>query len=95
MLLYWTFLSHASDNGHRYFDFGRSTPGEGTYRFKEQWGAVPEQLYWYGWPEKRGGSEKTSTIKTNIRKTCEKVWSHLPLSVTNKLGPAVRRYIPL
>jgi len=27
------------------FDFGRSTAGSGTYRFKEQWGAVPRQLH--------------------------------------------------
>ena len=47
MLLYWTFLEFAADNGHRYFDFGRSTPSEGTYRFKQQWGALPKPLYWY------------------------------------------------
>lgn len=95
MLLYWTFLSHASDNGHRYFDFGRSTLGEGSYRFKEQWGAVPEQLYWYSWPEKHLGNDKASKIKSNIRKTCENIWSHLPLSMANNLGPAIRKYISL
>ena len=47
MLLYWTFLAFAADNGYGQFDFGRSTPGEGTYRFKSQWGAEPHQLYWY------------------------------------------------
>lgn len=36
MLLYWGFLAYASDHGFKRFDFGRSTPGEGTYRFKEQ-----------------------------------------------------------
>ena len=44
MLLYWTALSYACESGHRRFDFGRSPPHEGTYRFKEQWGARPVQL---------------------------------------------------
>ena len=39
MLLYWTMLEYACDNGYKKFDFGRSTPGEGTYKFKKQWGA--------------------------------------------------------
>ncbi len=46
MLLYWNFLKFASDNGYDKFDFGRSTPNEGTFRFKKQWGAVPEYLHW-------------------------------------------------
>ena len=95
MLLYWTFLSHAADNGHRYFDFGRSTPGGGTYGFKAQWGAVPKQLYWYAWPEKYGINEKTVTAKSSIRKITENCWSSLPLPLANRLGPAVRKYIPL
>jgi FemAB-related protein (PEP-CTERM system-associated) len=37
MLLYWSCLEFAVQHGYRVFDFGRSTPGEGTYRFKEQW----------------------------------------------------------
>ncbi|MEZ5583585.1 MAG: GNAT family N-acetyltransferase [Candidatus Competibacteraceae bacterium] len=53
MLLYWSVLEFACKKGYRIFDFGRSTPGEGTYRFKEQWGAKPVQLYWHYWL--RGG----------------------------------------
>jgi len=95
MLLYWTFLAHAADNGHRRFDFGRSTPGEGTYKFKEQWGAIPQALYWYDWPEEPGSRKRSLMAKSNTRKTCESLWSNLPLSVTNRLGPAFRKYIAL
>ena len=41
MLLYWSCLTIACEKGFTEFDFGRSTVGEGTYKFKEQWGAVP------------------------------------------------------
>ena len=45
-LLYWRIIEHAIESGRRSLDFGRSTPNEGTYHFKEQWGARPEPLYW-------------------------------------------------
>jgi len=34
MLLYLRILEFACDNGYRVFDFGRSTKGEGTYKFQ-------------------------------------------------------------
>ena len=47
MFFYWKVLQYAIDKHYRYFDFGRSSTGSGTYRFKEQWGAQPKQLYWH------------------------------------------------
>jgi len=47
MLLYLRILEYACDNGYQVFDFGRSSAGEGTYKFKEQWGAAPAPLYWH------------------------------------------------
>ena len=46
MLLYWSILKHVTDNGCSRFDFGRSTYNEGTYKFKQQWGAQPTPLEW-------------------------------------------------
>ena len=46
MLLYWKMLEFACDNGFNYFDFGRSSLDEGTYKFKKQWGASPVPLPW-------------------------------------------------
>jgi lipid II:glycine glycyltransferase (peptidoglycan interpeptide bridge formation enzyme) len=40
MLLYWTMIRDSIERGYKVFDFGRSTPNEGTYNFKKQWGAV-------------------------------------------------------
>ena len=93
-LLYWTFLSHAAQEGFTRFDFGRSTPGEGTYKFKEQWGAHPEPLLWveYGRDEEtliEGGHPSAA------RKLIESCWRRMPLEVCNTLGPLVRRHISL
>jgi lipid II:glycine glycyltransferase (peptidoglycan interpeptide bridge formation enzyme) len=92
MLLYWGFLKYASDTGFRHFDFGRSTPGEGTYRFKEQWGALPVPLFWYG----EGFSNPSGhNVAGKIRPIIEKTWARIPQKVTDTIGPMVRRFITL
>lgn len=45
-LIYWNIIAAAIADGSRVFDFGRSTPNDGTYNFKEQWGATPHPLWW-------------------------------------------------
>ncbi|GGY80099.1 FemAB family XrtA/PEP-CTERM system-associated protein [Marinobacter zhanjiangensis] len=97
MLLYWTLLAHVTDAGCRVFDFGRSTPGEGTYRFKKQWGAEPHELNWLDFGP--GGEPvieaASSTQGSRVRTMVESAWQRLPLSVANLLGPVVRKYISL
>ena len=44
VLLYWEMLKFAIQERIAEFDFGRSTPLEGTYQFKEQWGAEPPSV---------------------------------------------------
>ncbi|WP_144821951.1 FemAB family XrtA/PEP-CTERM system-associated protein [Marinobacter piscensis] len=101
MLLYWTLLSHVCDAGCSRFDFGRSTIGEGTYRFKKQWGAEPHGL---NWAEYRGGittpavvsdGGNNAAIASRLRPFIEGAWRQLPLPIANWLGPKLRRYITL
>jgi FemAB-related protein (PEP-CTERM system-associated) len=93
MLLYWSCLEFACVSGYRVFDFGRSTPHEGTYRFKEQWGATPHPLYWYYWlPE---GSQMPQVNQKNPKyRTAIALWQRLPVSVTRLIGPGIVKYIP-
>jgi len=93
MLLYWGFLSYACNNGFRRFDFGRSTPDEGTYRFKEQWGARPVPLYWYG--AGNAGLKVSTPGGGSIRKNVEAIWSRLPQGLVDRMGPILRKYITL
>jgi FemAB-related protein (PEP-CTERM system-associated) len=97
MLLYWTFLSFAVDNGYKRFDFGRSSPGEGTWRFKEQWGALPHPLFWYELKTKnkaRAGL-KGGAVSIRCRPIIAAFWSRLPLVAAARLGPKIRKYISL
>jgi len=93
MLLYWGFLRYAADNGFKRFDFGRSTPGEGTYLFKAQWGARPEPLSWY--VEGNADAQDAAAKPGRIRQAVASVWSRLPGDVANALGPRIRGYITL
>jgi len=95
MLLYWAFLEYVTDAGYRRFDFGRSTPNEGTYKFKEQWGAKPSTLYWYE-NGLRGDSRRPAEEKAyRFRKKGEEWWQSMPLFLANTIGPMIRRNIPL
>jgi serine/alanine adding enzyme len=93
MLLYWNCLKVACEKGFRVFDFGRSTPGEGTYKFKEQWGAKPVPLHWYYWL--RNGSPLPELNPKNPKyQLAIKVWKSLPLGFTKLIGPHIVKYLP-
>jgi len=96
MLLYWTFLSFACEHGYSRFDFGRSTPEEGTYRFKKQWGASPQPLYWYDLCADQTEKATAGHGSTSpLRHWVTSLWQKLPLPVANTLGPELRKYISL
>ncbi|HEU4685548.1 MAG TPA: FemAB family XrtA/PEP-CTERM system-associated protein [Nitrospira sp.] len=93
MLLYSAVLEYACREGYQEFDFGRSSIGGGTYRFKEQWGAKPHPLYWYYWLAE--GRDVPQLNPENPKyKAAITVWRHLPLPVANLLGPHIVKYLP-
>lgn len=94
MLLYWTMLEYACDNGYKYFDFGRSSPDEGTYKFKQQWGAKPTPFHWQYIYLKGGPPELPTSEKSKFNRAIQ-YWQKLPVSVTKILGPRIRKYIGL
>jgi FemAB-related protein (PEP-CTERM system-associated) len=93
MLLYSAVLEYACHQGSKVFDFGRSSVDSGTYRFKQQWGAQPRQLHWYYWLAE--GQSIPGLNPDNPKfKAAISVWRHLPLTVTNLLGPHIVKYLP-
>jgi FemAB-related protein (PEP-CTERM system-associated) len=92
-LLYWEAIRFAIGTGARTFDFGRSTPGEGTYNFKKQWGAMPVQLYWQ-YLLREGGVLPDITPKNPKFQLAIQAWQRLPLMLTNLVGPHIVRCIP-
>jgi FemAB-related protein (PEP-CTERM system-associated) len=93
MLLYWEALKYAIAHGCSSFDFGRSTLDSGTYRFKKQWGALPQQLYWHYWLGSH--NEMPALQPSNPKyKLLIKLWKLLPLAIANRLGPMIVKNLP-
>jgi FemAB-related protein (PEP-CTERM system-associated) len=96
MLLYWSLLEYASNHGSRFFDFGRSSYGEGTFRFKQQWGARPVALEWKTYLNNTVQHDsENSQVRGEIRSLIEDIWRRLPLPVTVFIGSKTRKYISL
>jgi len=89
-LLYWEIIKRGCEKGYRQFDFGRSTPGSGTFRFKKQWGTTINPLFWQSVQRK---ANQTSIIKTEDSRYqwAILVWKRLPLRITNWVGPLLRK----
>jgi FemAB-related protein (PEP-CTERM system-associated) len=92
-MLYWEAIRFAIRSGFKRFDFGRSTPNEGTYNFKKQWGAKPVQLYWQYLVD---GHKKIPNLSpSNPRyQVAIRIWQRLPVPATKVLGPMIVRNIP-
>lgn len=102
MLLYWNFLNFAISHGYREFDFGRSTPEEGTFRFKKQWGAIPQFLHWADFktvqPTVRIPVPMAGQLDNQVlshRKLAESILSKTPVALTTYLGSHIRKFISL
>lgn len=93
MLLYWTVLKFSCEQGYEQFDFGRSTPGEGTFKFKEQWGATPIPLFWHYWLKNGGALPELNPNNVKYRMAIE-IWKQLPLPVTRLFGPSIVKNLP-
>ncbi len=94
MLLYFRMLEFACDNGYKSFDFGRSTKGEGTYKFKEQWGAESAPLHWY--LMSLGGTlPAPDSVGKERFELAARCWKRLPLALTRVIGPRIRKHISL
>ncbi len=92
MLLYWNLLDRSVERGQAVFDFGRSTPGGGTFNFKKQWGARPEPAAWQYYL--RTGSANEMRPDNPRYQTLIRIWQRLPVGLTRLIGPPIVRGIP-
>lgn len=92
-LLYWEVIKYSIEKNFVKFDFGRSSPESGAYKFKEQWGAKPVQLYWQYWM--REGVLPPELSPRNPKYAMAiKLWRMLPVWFTRIVGPGIVKYIP-
>ena len=92
-LLYWNVIETAIAEGCTVLDFGRSTPHEGTYKFKAQWGAIPEPLHWEYCLLRADSIPDQSPKNPKLRLLVE-TWKRMPIWAANLIGPLVVKHIP-
>jgi serine/alanine adding enzyme len=92
-LLYWSVLREAIGERRVVFDFGRSTPQDGTYQFKEQWGARPLELPWE-YMLSAGASLPTDDRHSPRYERLIAAWKRLPVPLATRIGPSIARLIP-
>jgi FemAB-related protein (PEP-CTERM system-associated) len=93
VFLYWHMLQFAVEQRCSTFEFGRCTPGEGTFHFKKQWGAQARPLIWEYWYARPGLDVDKSPRNSKYRAAIA-LWQRLPVSVTTVVGPRIVRGIP-
>ncbi len=91
MLMYWNLLNRSMERGQAVFDFGRSTRGSSTYKFKKQWGAVEHQAVWQY--ALRGDAAELNPDNPKYGRMVQ-LWKRLPVRITRMIGPAIVRGIP-
>jgi serine/alanine adding enzyme len=92
-LLYWSIIEHAVTGQFETLDFGRSTPEEGTYEFKRQWGAEPSPLFWEYALVSAESMPDQSPANPKFKSAIE-LWKRLPVPVATVIGPHIVRSIP-
>ena len=91
MAMYARILEEVIARKGTQFDFGRSSKDAPTYKFKKQWGAVEQQLYWYYSDTSKAQSLTTDNVKFSL---AIKAWQKLPVSLSKLLGPPIVRNLP-
>ncbi len=92
--IYCGIMEWAAAKGYARFDFGRSRADSGPARFKKHMGFVAEPLH-YEYLLVGDGAKIPEFHPGNPRLALpRRLWSRLPMFVTNRLGARLSRYLP-
>lgn len=88
--MYWEAARFGVRNGMKFLDLGRSPAGSGTYQYKLQWGARPEQLKYmfYGSADGKIGPPDRERLHFFIE-----LWKVMPDFITRWIGKKLIRYV--
>ena len=92
--IYLTAMERGVEEGFRVFDFGRSRrDNPGSYNFKRFQGFEPHSLGYQCYTAPGHGPPNLSPSNPKYR-FARKLWTHLPLWVTQAAGARIARHIP-
>jgi len=88
--MYWELMRRSADSGIRFFDYGRSKKGTGSYSFKKNWGFEAEELPYYYYLVEAKNLPEINPLNPKYRFFIA-AWKKLPLAVANFIGPFLAR----
>ncbi len=91
--LCWAWMEKGYQDEYKYFNFGRSLYGSGAFKFKIGWCGEETPLYYHYYLVNRQTLPDYSQTAGG-RKVFASIWKRLPLWITNRLGPKIRRSYP-
>jgi FemAB-related protein (PEP-CTERM system-associated) len=91
--MYWNLIVQSHREGYRYFDFGRSKRGTGSFSFKSSWSMEVTGLPYRYQLIRAKDIPHMSPIDQKFRAPVA-LWKRLPFAWTKILGPRVIRWIP-
>ena len=92
-MLYWGIIKKSCVEGFSKFFFGRSSWESGPFKFKKQWGAVPEEMNYNIYSK----SNNANNIQNNYSSQYgffRKCWRKMPVPLANFFGPQIIKRIP-
>jgi FemAB-related protein (PEP-CTERM system-associated) len=92
-LIYWEALRWAICQGARELDFGRSSRGSGTHRFKRGWGAQERALDWSRFEAGGRSLPPRHAQDSAALRHLSALWTHMPVALASWIGPRIRRLL--
>jgi FemAB-related protein (PEP-CTERM system-associated) len=91
--MYWNLICQSHREGYRYFDFGRSKRGTGSFNFKSSWSMEVTELPYRYQLIRAKNVPQISPVDQKFRAPVA-LWKQLPFAWTKILGPRVIRWLP-
>jgi len=91
--IYWETIRWAIARGARELDFGRSPRDSGTHHFKRGWGARERPLAWTRLAPDGTALAPALPGESRVLESLARLWARLPLGLTVRLGPWIRKRI--
>ncbi|MDD5290960.1 MAG: GNAT family N-acetyltransferase [Patescibacteria group bacterium] len=97
-LVHWEFIKWATENNFKRFDFG-PVRYENQAQYKVKWGAkLLDNYSYYLFSQKANKTKEIRSGKSPLgsklfEKCFSKIWSYLPVGVTENFGPFIRKNI--
>jgi serine/alanine adding enzyme len=89
VLLHWSLMQRAIEQGRSIFNFGGCKPAGSTHHFSRQWGGRDVGLHWSDSAQAARGDRGDPDGDGAARRVATGVWRRLPVSVASRVGPLV------